>query len=116
MNKRVVILFGAIFSTICSCDDSELTADEFTVVVESTADFACSLPLIRFTDNIIKVKSKTLQESLVFNAYHLADSLNMMGATLIVQFEDVDPAAYRVCNTLGLGYPEITIVSARRDK
>ena len=116
MNRIGKIIFGLFVSMTFSCDDTDSTnSDEFTVVVESTADLACGLPLIRFTGNFIQVRSKTSRESLVYNAYHLDHSLNVLGTRLVVRFEDVAVEDLVVCNMLGMGYPAVAIVSARPD-
>ena len=113
MDKTQIIIFALLF-ILSSCDDSADTIEEFTVVVENTADVACSLPLIRFKDSMLKVKRKTSVESLVYTAYHLDASLNVEGAELIIEFNDVLPEDYRACNTLGIWYPSIAIVRARK--
>lgn len=112
MGKARLIIFGLIFFLL-SCDDNDAVV-EFTVVVENTADIACALPLVRFKDNMLKVKGKTSVESLVYTAYHLDPSLNVQGAELIIEFKDVLPEDYRVCNTLGIFYPSIAIVKATK--
>ena len=113
MGKPCIII-GLLF-ILLSCDDSETnTVEEFTVVVESTADLACALPLVRFKDSMLKVKGKTSVESLVYTAYQLDPSLNVQGAELIIEFKDVLPEDLRVCNTLGIFYPSIAIVTATK--
>lgn len=99
---------------IFSCEsENALYNNEFTVIVEDTADLACGLPVIRFLDKTSPVRKKTSLETLTYSAYELDDSLNIVGTKLIVEFTEVSPENSRVCNTLGVSYPGITIVNAR---
>ena len=115
MNKSGLVVFGLLISVVLSCDDDSMSgSNEFTVIVESTSDMACYLPIIHFTNKFENVRSKTSYETLVYNAYHLDNSLNVVGAQLIIEFEDVAPEDFRACNTLYIGYPGIAIINARR--
>ncbi len=115
MNKSGLIVFGLLISIALSCDDDSMFgSNEFTVVVESTSDMACSLPIIRFTNKFEKVRRKTSLETLEYNVYHLDNSLNVVGAQLIIEFEDVALEDLRACKMFGIGYPGIAIIKARR--
>lgn len=115
MNRSRLTVAGLLIGVVLSCDDDSMSGrNEFTVIVESTSDMACSLPIIRFTNKFEKVRSKTSYETLVYNAYHLDNSLNVVGAQLIIEFEDVAPEDFRACNMLYIGYPGVAITSARR--
>lgn len=112
MKTRIVFLLGLFVAF--SCEDEAVIADnEFTVVVESTADLACALPVIRFLDKEPDVKKRTKLETLTYNAYHLDDSLNANGNKLIIEFTEVQDEESRVCNTHGIAIPKISIVKAR---
>ena len=115
MNRSGLVVAGLLIGVVLSCDDDSMSgSNEFTVIVESTSDMACFLPIIRFTNKFEKVREKTSLETLVYNAYQLDNSLNVVGAQLIIEFEDVAPEDFRACNTLYIGYPGITIINARR--
>ena len=115
MSKGRFNLLGLLICVVISCeDDSVGGSNEFTVIVESTSDTACHLPVIRFTNKFENVKRKTSLETRVYNAYHLESSLSVVGAKLIIEFEDVALEDLRVCNMLGVGYAGIAITRARR--
>jgi hypothetical protein len=112
MKIGVIMLFILFF--IFSCKNDEiLVSNEFTVIVESTADFTCYLPVIRFLDNEDEVKKRTGMETLTYNAYHLDSSLNVVGNTLTIDFTQVTDEDIRVCNTFGIPIPGIVIISER---
>ena len=112
MKTRIVFLLGLFIAF--SCEDEAVIADkEFTVVVESTADLACALPVIRFLDKAPDVKKSTKLETLTYNAYHLDDSLDAIGNTLIIEFTGVQDEELRACNTFGIAIPAVSIVKAR---
>ena len=112
MKTRTIFLLGFFLAFSCE-DEDALANNEFTVIVESTADLACALPVIRFLDKGAEVKKRTKLETLTYNAYHLDNTLNVTGEKLIVEFEDVKDEDLRVCNTLGIGIPGISIIKAR---
>ncbi len=114
MDKNIIIVLLLILSI--SCRDEEITPEEeFAVIIVSTSDFACRLPLIQFLEKEEKVKEKTSYESVVFNAYRLDNSLNEIGKKLIIRFDALGAKDFRVCNTMGINYPGIAIVSAREE-
>ncbi|MEP1956742.1 MAG: hypothetical protein ABJ333_15340 [Algoriphagus sp.] len=98
---------------LASCEKEETPINEFRVVVESTADISCGLPVIRFLDKESEVKRLTDFNTLSYNAYSLDNSLNTAGDTLIIQFIKLSDENFRICNRLGISYPGIKIVSAR---
>jgi hypothetical protein len=109
--KIVVLIFVA---TLISCENNDiLVDDEFLVIVDSERDLACGLPVIRFLDKTEKVRKLTSLETLTYNAYNLESSLSVTGTILLVKFTETAPENYRVCSTLGIAYPWITIVSAK---
>jgi hypothetical protein len=112
MKLRVVLFFGTFLLLSCG-NDEILPGNEFTVIVENTSDLACALPVIRFLDKEIEVKKKTKLETLTYNAYHLNNSLNVNGRKLIIEFTLVANEDMRACNTLGIGFPGISITNAR---
>lgn len=87
--------------------------NEFRVVVENTADISCGLPIISFLDKEADVKQRTNRETLSYNAYSLDNSLNTAGNILLIEFTELSDQDIRVCNTLGIPYPGIKILSAR---
>jgi len=115
MNRSRLTVAGLLIGVVLSCDDDSMSGrNEFTVIVESTSDMACSLPIIRFTNKFEKVRRKTSLETLEYNVYHLDNSLNVVGAQLIIEFKDVAPEDLRACKMFGIGYPAIAIIKARR--
>jgi hypothetical protein len=113
MKTRIVILLGLLITFSCE-DENTLADNEFTVIIESTADLACALPVIRFLNKGAEVKQRTKLETLTYNAYNLDKSLNVSGEKLIIEFEEVQDEDLRVCNTLGIGIPGISIIKAQR--
>jgi len=113
MKKSIVLLSGLFLVFSCEKEDV-LAGNEFTVVVESKADLACSLPVIRFLDREDEVRKKTKLETLTYNAYHLESSLNVVGEELIIEFTELADEDMRVCNTLGITIPGLSIISARQ--
>jgi hypothetical protein len=112
MKTKLVFFLGLFI--LYSCDNEDTLADnEFLVVIENTADIACSLPVIHFLQKEEQVKKKTSIETLTYNAYHLDNSLNVVGTKLIIEFTRISTQDIHVCNTLGTGYPGISIVRAR---
>ena len=65
MKTRIIFLLGLFIAFSCE-DESVLADNEFTVVVESTADLACALPVIRFLDKEAEVKERTKLETLTY--------------------------------------------------
>ena len=112
MKTRIIFLLGLFIAFSCE-DESVLADNEFPVVVESTADLACALPVIRFLDKEAEVKERTKLETLTYNAYHLDNSLNVTGAKLTVEFAEVQDEDLRACNTLGIGIPGLSILNGR---
>jgi hypothetical protein len=109
--KIIIMLF---LGALISCENDDILAhDEFLVIVDSESDLACSLPVIRFLDKVEKVKEKTSLETLTYNAHNLDSNLNITGTRLLVKFTETASEDFRVCNTLGIGYPWITIIEAR---
>jgi hypothetical protein len=114
MCKKVALLVALVISLLFSCENENDARDnEFTVIVESKSDFACGLPLIRFLGDQSRVQERTRMEVMTYNAYHLDNSLNIVGAKLIIEFEEVAHEDMRFCTTLGIGYPAVSIVKAR---
>ena len=112
MKIRLLFLIG-LFATF-SCENEDMLAgNEFIVVVESNADLACALPVNRFLDKGDEVKKRTKLETLTYNAYHLDNSLNVIGEELTIEFGEVKDEDLRACNTLGIGIPGISILKAR---
>jgi hypothetical protein len=106
--------FLLIFILASSCEKEEpILGNEFRVVVESTSDLACYLPVIRFLDKEAQVKEQTNLETLTYNAISLDKALNVVGNTLIIEFTQVADTDLRVCNTLGIPIPKVSIVNAR---
>jgi hypothetical protein len=115
MGKILKIIIMLFIGALISCENDDILADdEFLVIVDSESDLACSLPVIRFLDKAEKVKEKTSLETLTYNAHNLDDNLNVTGTMLLIKFKETVPEDFRACNTLGIGYPWITIVNARR--
>lgn len=105
------LLFLFLFG---SCETEEpIATDEFRVVVESTSDLACGLPVIRFLDKAAELRSITNLETLTFNAYNLEAPLNELGAFLIIEVTQANDVDFRICNTLGVPLPGLTIEKAR---
>ena len=86
---------------------------EFRVIVESTSDISCSLPIIRFLDKEAEVKAQTGLETLTYNAYHLDNSLNVVGNSILVEFTEVRDEDLLACLAIGISYPGIAITNAR---
>lgn len=106
--------FLLIFLFASSCEKEEPTIrNEFRVVVESTSDLACYLPVIRFLDKETEVKERTKLETLTYNAVSLDETLNKVGNLLIIEFTQVENKDLRICNTFGIPIPPVFIVNAR---
>lgn len=114
INMKIRLLFLIGLLATFSCENEDTFADnEFIVIVESTADLACALPVIRFLEKGEEVKKRTKLETLTYNAYHLDNSLNVTGEKLIIEFGEVRDEDLRACNTLGIGILGISILKAR---
>ncbi|PZV75472.1 hypothetical protein CLV31_1373 [Algoriphagus aquaeductus] len=48
-----------------------------------------------------------------YNAYGLDESLNVIGNELLITFGKVKEEDFRVCRTIGIPYPAVSILSAR---
>ena len=106
------LLFFAVLITF-GCQDDLVPGEEFTVRIESTSDISCGLPVILFLEKSDQVRAKTNEESLEFNAYGLDESLNVNGNELLITFGKVKEEDFRVCRTIGIPYPAVSILSAR---
>lgn len=105
--------FPLLLVLLSSCDKEDMINNEFRVVVESTSDISCSLPVIRFLDREAEVKSLTNSQTLTYNAYHLDPSLNILGNSLLVEFTQIVEEDLRPCLDIGISYPGISIQNAR---
>ena len=106
------LLFFAVLSTF-GCQDNLVPGEEFMVRIESTSDISCGLPVILFLDKKDQVRAKTNDESMEYNAYGLDESLNVIGNELLITFGKVKEEDFRVCRTIGIPYPAVSILSAR---
>lgn len=115
MSKRVKILILSVLAFILiSCENEKILPDiKFTVIVESESDLACSLPVIHFLDEPEKVKGITTLGTLTYVAYHLDNALNVAGTKLTIEITKVTDEDLQVCNTLGIAFPGVAIVTAQ---
>ncbi|MFT7204815.1 MAG: hypothetical protein ACI8YP_003306 [Algoriphagus sp.] len=99
---------------LLACEKEEPTIrNEFRVVVESTSDLACYLPVIRFLEKDARVKEQTDLDTLTYNAVSLDEALNKVGNLLIIEFRKLKYEELRICNTFGIPIPGVLIVNAR---
>jgi hypothetical protein len=111
---KLRITFLLVFIILSACEKEEpIIGSEFRVVVESTSDPICYLPVIRFLDKEAQVKDQTDLETLTYNAIRLDKALNVVGNILIIEFTQVADEELLVCNTLGIPIPGVSIVKAR---
>ena len=111
---KLRITFLLVFIILSACEKEEpIIGSEFRVVVESTADLACRLPVIRFLDKETEVKERTNLETLTYTAVNLDNTLNVVGNNLIIEFRKVKDEELRICNTFGIMIPGVSIVNAR---
>jgi hypothetical protein len=111
---KLRITFLLVFIILSACEKEEpIIGSEFRVVVESTSDLICYLPVIRFLDKEAQVKDQTDLETLTYNAIRLDKALNVVGNILIIEFTQVADEELLVCNTSGIPIPGVSIVKAR---
>lgn len=109
-----ILILSFLVLVFISCENKDVLPDnKFTVIVENESDIACSLPVIRFLDDLEKVKEKTSLQTLTYVAYRLDNTLNVSRAKLTIEFTKVEPEDLRACNTLGIAFPGVAIVTAQ---
>ncbi|WP_057938310.1 hypothetical protein [Algoriphagus resistens] len=111
MKTRITLLLLLFWAV--SCEKEDMIDKGFKIVVENNSDISCGLPVIRFLNKEAEVKALTDLKTLTYNAYHLDNSLNAVGNTLIVEFTQVMEEDLRACLAIGISYPGISIINAR---
>lgn len=116
LNTKLFIGISLITILVMSfgCEKEELDYVEFRVIVYGKGIDCGDLFLLDFLDNIDVLYQITVQEGWqTCYAYNLKEEFKVQGKELLVKIRKPTKDELFACTCLGLGYPWVTIVSAK---
>jgi hypothetical protein len=106
--------FIIIVLTLTSCQkDTNEQSIWLKATVVNTKDINCSLPVLNFNDDSLKVRVLTGNHDLTYVVKTLPSQLNIQGNKVLVQVANLKPGESFACLTFGPNWPAIKILDAK---
>jgi hypothetical protein len=116
LSKRAMRTLLASLLVICiiagSCQKEDKESDPLKATVYELSDISCSAPVLDFSEDSVKIRQFTGLPNLRYVVVGLPSEHFILGKKLFVSLRLLRPEEDFPCNTLGLSYPHIKVVTA----
>ena len=116
MKSRFVALIAAGMIAACYSKPAEKGAAGACLhaVVWDTSDLDCGMPVLSFQEDPTVIRTITGREDLMYVAKDLPQALNKKNSKLCVTVARLQPDEDFNCTMMGISYPHIKIVNAKK--
>jgi len=114
INMKPQYLFLLLTSLILTgCNKNTTGSAYYKATIVQTSDVSCYLPVLDFSEDASKIYGLTSIPATMFSVTRLPANFNMVGKKLYVSVTTPRPEEDFPCNTLGIGYPHLTLLDVK---
>ena len=103
---------GCVKSSYCDCKAPD-QLEYLKAKVVQTSDIACGKPVLDFSEDSVRVRALSENNSLLYVVINLPSSFNVKDKKLYVLASRLKPEEEFACTAVGPFYPRLKIVNAK---